>query len=76
MEVYSAGKPSTVTVYTTPSLTSVHVNYDLGYFVQDSWTIKRLTLNPGLRVETYLAMRKQELLSFYQLDAGSFHVSL
>ena len=53
VEVYSAGKPSTVTVYTTPSLTSVHVNYDLGYFVQDSWTIKRLTLNPGLRVENF-----------------------
>ena len=33
----------------------MHVNYDLGYFVQDSWTIKRLTLNPGLRVENFNA---------------------
>jgi len=54
-ETYAAGKPSTVTVYTTPSFSSVHVNYDLGYFVQDSWTIKRLTLNPGLRVENFNA---------------------
>ena len=52
-ENYSSGKPSTVTVYTTPNLTSVHVNYDLGYYIQDSWTLKRLTLNPGLRVENF-----------------------
>jgi hypothetical protein len=52
-ETYSSGKPSSVTVYTTPAFTSVHVNYDLGYYVQDSWTIKRLTLNPGLRVENF-----------------------
>jgi hypothetical protein len=53
IEVYSNGKPSTVTVYTTPSLTSVHVNYDLGLYLQDSWTIKRLTLNPGIRMENF-----------------------
>ena len=27
-----------------------YVAYDVGVFVQDSWTIKRLTINPGLRV--------------------------
>jgi hypothetical protein len=52
-EAYNNGKPSTVTVYSTPAFTSVHVNYDLGYYVQDSWTMKRLTLNPGLRVENF-----------------------
>ena len=29
------------------------LKYDLGYYVQDSWTIKRLTLNPGLRVDNF-----------------------
>ncbi|HEV3215073.1 MAG TPA: carboxypeptidase regulatory-like domain-containing protein [Vicinamibacterales bacterium] len=52
-ENYVNNKPSTVTVYSTPAFTSVHVNYDLGYYVQDSWTMKRLTLNPGLRVENF-----------------------
>jgi hypothetical protein len=55
VEVYKAGLPNTVTVYTTPSVSSVHVNYDLGYFIQDSWTIKRLTLNPGVRVDNFNA---------------------
>ena len=31
------------------------VEYDAAFFVQDSWTIKRLTLNPGLRVEWFAA---------------------
>ena len=27
------------------------MKYDLGVYVQDTWTIKRLTLNPGVRIE-------------------------
>jgi carboxypeptidase family protein len=53
VENYKAGVPNTVTVYTTPAAQLVHVNYDLGYYVQDSWTIKRLTVSPGLRVENF-----------------------
>ena len=26
---------------------------DLGFYLQDSWTIKRLTLNPGVRIEYF-----------------------
>jgi hypothetical protein len=50
---YTNNRPQTVTVYTTPSYRWSHVNYDFGYYVQDSWTIKRLTLTPGLRVENF-----------------------
>jgi len=53
---YSNGLPSNVTVYSTPSNRFTHVNYDLGYFVQDSWTLKRLTITPGLRVENFSSM--------------------
>jgi Carboxypeptidase regulatory-like domain len=53
VENYRNGQPSTVTVYTTPSGAITHVNYDFGYYVQDSWTLNRLTLNPGLRVENF-----------------------
>ena len=66
-EAYSSGKPSSVTVFTTPAFTSVHVNYDLGYYVQDAWTIKRLTLNPGLRVENFNAQ-----IDAVALPAGRF----
>ena len=34
------------------------MNRDSGIYVQDTWTIKRLTLNPGVRVEYYNAQMK------------------
>jgi hypothetical protein len=50
---YVNGKPSTVTVYNTPTFAHPYVNRDLGIYVQDAWTIKRLTLNPGVRAEYF-----------------------
>jgi hypothetical protein len=52
-ENFVNGKPNSVTVYSTPGNTFDHVNFDLGYFVQDSWTIRRLTVSPGLRVDNF-----------------------
>ncbi len=52
---YNQGRPSTVTVYNTPLEAPGIVEYDAGFFAQDSWTIRRLTLNPGLRVEWFAA---------------------
>ncbi|HEV3217993.1 MAG TPA: carboxypeptidase regulatory-like domain-containing protein [Vicinamibacterales bacterium] len=52
-ENYNNGKPNSVTVYSTPNEQFIHLKYDLGYYVQDSWTIKRLTLNPGLRIDNF-----------------------
>jgi carboxypeptidase family protein len=52
---YTSNRPSTVTVYNTPTSVPGHVNYDLGFFAQDSWTMNRLTLNPGVRIEWYKA---------------------
>jgi hypothetical protein len=40
-ERYSSNRPSSVDVYSTPSNRFSYVNYDLGYYVQDSWTLKR-----------------------------------
>ena len=53
--VYANNRPSSVTVYNTPVNQRAHVNTDLGIYVQDSWTIKRLTLNPGVRVQWFNA---------------------
>ena len=43
--------PNTVAVYNTPIAPREELNYDHGIFAQDQWTIKRLTLNAGLRYE-------------------------
>ncbi len=50
---YRSGVPDSVIVYNTPQRSREHLNADLGVYVQDSWTIKRLTINPGLRFEHY-----------------------
>ncbi len=53
---YTNGQPQSVVVYTTPYNRFSYVNYDLGIFAQDSWTIKRLTLNLGVRVDNFDSM--------------------
>ena len=45
------GTPNTVTVYNNPVTSRGDIEYDMGVFAQDSWTIDRLTLNLGLRMD-------------------------
>ena len=50
---YRDGVPDSVIVYNSPRYESdgtFDVNMDLGVYAQDSWTINRLTVNPGLRL--------------------------
>jgi hypothetical protein len=47
------GVPDSVIVYDTPARLHDRMNADLGIYVQDSWTHKRLTINPGLRWEYF-----------------------
>ncbi len=56
---YQNNRATNVTVYSTPGARNVYVNYDLGYYAQDSWTIKRLTLNVGLRVDNFQSMYEE-----------------
>jgi hypothetical protein len=48
---YRNGVPENVDVLTTPVLTREMLNADLALYAQDSWTIRRLTINPGVRFE-------------------------
>jgi hypothetical protein len=48
---YRSGLPDSVVVYNTPRWWQERLNSDIGIYIQDSWTLKRLTLNPGLRWE-------------------------
>ena len=52
---YTAGVPSSVDVWNTPLEAPGIVDYDAAMFVQDTWTIKRLTVNPGVRIEWFSA---------------------
>src|SRR5258708_28163947 len=43
------GQPFSVTVRTTPYTTHERLVADLGAYAQDTWTLKRITINAALR---------------------------
>ena len=49
------GKPNRIQYQAEPFLQQERQNVELGIFAQDAWTIKRVTLNLGLRLD-YLSM--------------------
>jgi len=51
VQEYRLGRPESVVVYNTPLYFANRLNHDLAVYAQDSWTIRRLTLSPGVRVE-------------------------
>ena len=55
VQVYTNGSPLQVRIYNTPLASRSNLNGDIGFYVQDSWRIGRLTLNPGLRFERFNA---------------------
>ncbi len=55
VQVYSNGVPLQVRAYNSPISSRSNLNGDIGLFVQDSWRLGRLTLNPGLRFERFRA---------------------
>ncbi|HEV8392811.1 MAG TPA: carboxypeptidase regulatory-like domain-containing protein [Vicinamibacterales bacterium] len=59
--------PDSVIIRNTPLLYGERLNRDLGLFVQDSWRLKRLTLNGGIRWEN---LKAQVLAS--ESGAGRF----
>jgi hypothetical protein len=44
-------RPNTVTVRNTPVASGEALNHDIGVYAQDSWTLRRLTVNFGMRYE-------------------------
>ena len=53
VERYRNGVPDSVIAYNTPARLYNLMGADLGLYIQDSWTLKRLTINPGLRYEYF-----------------------
>jgi hypothetical protein len=56
------GVPVGVVEYTTPYTLRDDLNYNLAPFVQDQWTVRRLTLNMGLRFDLVKASTPAENL--------------
>lgn len=57
--VFIAGTPTTAILGGFfPPLTKPKINGDYGWFVQDKWTIKRLTLNLGLRMDHLMSSQQ------------------
>ena len=48
-QLYRNGVPFAVEIANTPVLNRAEVNSDLGVYIQDTWTRRRLTLSTGLR---------------------------
>ena len=60
IQEYRNGLPVSVQTYNTTQWSAERIKYDLGLYVQDSWTMNRLTLNPGLRMEFFNTYIPQE----------------
>jgi hypothetical protein len=50
---YSNGVPLNITAYNTPTYSKPYLNADLGLYAMDTWHVKRLSLNLGMRWEYY-----------------------
>ena len=64
---YRNGAPDSVIVYNTPQRSRQTLKADLGIWIQDSWTYKRLTLNPGIRFNRFNAM-----INAMEVEPGRF----
>jgi outer membrane receptor protein involved in Fe transport len=59
--------PSSITQFAEPVLFDERLKVNLGLYVQDQWTLKRLTLNLGIRYDYFNAYVPEQ-----HLDAGPF----
>lgn len=50
---FNNGIPNLITQRATPFTSTARLNSELGIFVQDRWTLKRLTVNAGLRFDYF-----------------------
>ena len=55
VQQYSNGVPLQVALYNLPIISRSELNGDFGLYIQDTWQLGRLTLNPGLRFERFNA---------------------
>jgi len=72
-QLYRNGVPFAVQILNSPSYSRGDVNADLGLYVQDTWTKKRLTLSPGIRWDHFNgSLPEQNLAAGRFVPARSF----
>src|SRR6266850_5426547 len=64
---YRNGAPDSVQVYNDPVHGKENLNADAGIYLQDSWTLNRLTITPGIRFEHF-----NTSISLESVGAGRF----
>jgi hypothetical protein len=64
---FTRGVPTRITQWATPFSQKNRTKADLGLYAQDQWTIKRLTLNYGVRVDYFHGRVLPQ-----HIDAGQF----
>jgi hypothetical protein len=60
-QVYQNGVPTAVAIYNTPVEPFWRMKASVGVFGQDSWTLRRLTVNAGLRWDYFSSELKKEV---------------
>jgi len=50
---FASGVPNQITYRIAPRTIAVNVDYDLGFFAQDRWTVGRWTLQGGIRYDAF-----------------------
>jgi carboxypeptidase family protein len=53
IQQFNNGVPFRVTVYSTPLDETDRLKADMGIYLQDTWTLKRLAVTPGIRFEYF-----------------------
>jgi hypothetical protein len=53
IQLYRSGVPAQVIIHNTPQDSYQAMNADQGIYAQDSWTVGRFTINPGVRFEHF-----------------------
>jgi hypothetical protein len=68
---YRLGVPEAVVVTINPFGTEEHVKADIGLYAQDSWRVRRLTVNAGLRYEYFNSGIKEQWRSESRFVRGT-----
>jgi hypothetical protein len=65
---FNGGLPASLTEWATPLESESTLGHDIGIFAQDQWTLKRLTLNLGLRFDSIHSYSPAQ-----QVSGGEFY---